>query len=493
MDDPRSVPDGERSRRDDSREPVNDSRPARGGADHARPDPDEARRRLGAAVLAVAASVATCAAIGTSLASRAALAAGFAALALIAGASAASVERRRVCSIEARNAGAVQRERASASRLAEYEAGIVGLVREVLPVAIERMRLGGSPDDVLAGLRWPDVSGDGPPAGSANRAEHAPFASIHADLLRSVLQTVHAEEDMRRSAQSAFVNIARRVQAIVNQQLQDLREMEGRHGADPDVFADLLQVDHGTALIGRLADSLAVLGGERPGRQWSEPVALLSVLRGAMSRIIDYRRVEIGVLPDVAVLGPVVEAVIHALAELLDNATRYSPPESGVHLSAQRVQAGVTIVVEDAGVGLGPEAAARAELLLAADEPTGMDWSGLGRSTRLGLSVVGRLARVHDFEVSLRRSAYGGVRALIFLPDRLVTVVPVEIDSEPAAESKPSPADHRGPAANALPQRRRRLPATAPATGTPAPEPERVPQPGLWLEGFLPGKGDARP
>src|SRR5258705_474962 len=81
-----------------------------------------------------------------------------------------------------------------------------------------------------------------------------------------------------------------------------------------------------------LADSLVVLGGESPGRQWADPMPVLSVLRGAMSRIIDYRRVDLGEPPDVAVLGRAVEPVAHALAELLDNATRYSPPESRVRL-----------------------------------------------------------------------------------------------------------------------------------------------------------------
>lgn len=169
------------------------------------------------------------------------------------------------------------------------------------------------------------------------------------ELLRALLRIVDHEEAMRDSSQRAFVNIARRVQAIVHQQNKELREMEEDHGRNPEVFDDLLRIDHGTALIGRLADSIAVLGGSRPGRVWPKPVPLYSVLRGAMSRILEYRRIELHSIAKVNVTGPSVEPVIHAAAELLDNATRYSPPQTKVHVTAVEVQTGVAIEIEDAG------------------------------------------------------------------------------------------------------------------------------------------------
>ena len=427
--------------------------------------------------------------------------------AILAGSAAVLVERRRNQAIRALYTAVVQQERSAGSRLAEQEAGIVRLVREVLPALIERLRLGCSPEEALAEAGLAPGTDSGPGSGS-------PHGSAHVDLLRSVLAAVRAEEEMRQSAQRAFVNIARRVQAIVHQQLGDLREMEERHGGLPDVFGDLLQVDHGTALIGRLADSIAVLGGERPGRHWTEPIAVLSVLRGAMSRIIDYRRVDIGDITDAALAGPVVEPVIHALAELLDNATRYSPPESRVHLTAHRVQAGFVIVVEDAGVGLGPEAAARAERILTAGS-VGLNLLELGTSTRLGLSVASRLAHANDFDVTLRRSAYGGVRAVVFLPARLITEVPAPVASatgsgsaSASAESEAARAEAEREAAAvavALPRRRRsRVPVVAGAsedsphrdrsdrpgqTGPPGPSATGdQPQPGLWLSTFMPRK-----
>jgi signal transduction histidine kinase len=231
------------------------------------------------------------------------------------------------------------------------------------------------------------------------------------------------DQDPRESARRAFVNLARRIQAVVNRQLRELREMESRHGADAEVFGDLLHVDHATALIGRLADSLAVLGGDRPGRRWSRPIPVLGVLRGAMSRITEYRRVEIGPLPGhVALAGESAEPLVHALAELLDNATRYSPPESRVELNAYDTPSGLVVEIVDAGVGMGPQAWSHAESALA-DESVGFELSALGETPRLGLAVVGRLARAAGFDVALETSGTGGVRAIVRVPTALLAEI----------------------------------------------------------------------
>ncbi|MET9883410.1 ATP-binding protein [Streptomyces sp. NPDC006430] len=303
-------------------------------------------------------------------------------------------------------------------KAAEQEAALfrqqtetVRLAQELLPDVVERLRKGEFPEEVLASLEEPDTHGPG---------LSSEFRAAHQAVLRSVLDAVVAEEDLRDSAQRAFVNIARRVQAIVHQQAQELREMEDRHGHSPEVFGDLLRIDHGTALIGRLADSIAVLGGARPGRQWSKAVPLYSVLRGAMSRIIDYQRVELHSVSQVAVVGPAVEPLIHALAELLDNATRYSPPQTKVHLTAVDVNSGIAVEIEDGGVSMSEEARRRAERMLRQAQQ-GIDLTDLGETPRLGLAVVGRLSQAYDFQVSLRSSAYGGVRAVLVIPQQLIT------------------------------------------------------------------------
>jgi signal transduction histidine kinase len=393
-------------------------------------------------------------------------------------------------------------------RLALQESETNRLAIEVLPGAIARLQRGDSVEEALVGTTQPPELG-------------AAFVKAHEDVVRSVLEAVKAEEDLRDSAQRAFVNVARRVQAIVHQQFQDLREMEERHGGAPDVFDDLLRVDHGTALIGRLADSLAVLGGSRPGRQWQQSVPLFNVLRGAMSRITDYRRVELHSVVEVAVSGPTVEPLIHALAELLDNATRYSPPQTRVHMTAVEVQSGIAVEIEDGGVGLSEEGRVRAERVLS-QVSAGLDLADLGENPRLGLSVVGRLAQVHRFQVSLRPSAYGGVRAVLIIPRDLVTTLPLSASTPGSAiianPNKPVPALALHPEEprnieindHGLPQRRRgsaqpltrpgagkpgalsggpRVPQqsgpalTAPANGS-SPDAPPPPPPGLWLAAF---------
>jgi signal transduction histidine kinase len=392
-------------------------------------------------------------------------------------------------------------------RLELQEAETGRLATEVLPESIARMQGGDSVEEVL------DATARDPELGAA-------FVKAHEAVVRSVLEAVKAEEDLRDSAQRAFVNVARRVQAIVHQQFQDLREMEERHGGAPEVFDDLLHLDHGTALIGRLADSLAVLGGSRPGRQWPQPVPLFNILRGAMSRITDYQRVELHSVVEVAVAGPAVEPLIHALAELLDNATRYSPPHTRVHLTAIEVQSGIAIEVEDGGVGLSEEGRARAERVLA-QISSGLDLAGLGETPRLGLSVVGRLAQANRFQVSLRPSAYAGVRAVLTVPRDLITAVPASAgpalhSTAPARAASSLSVPPAQPATveingDGLPQRRRAplaplggpargaLPGAATAGGPPAGSrvngaaanpaapavPEKpAPQPGLWLAAF---------
>ncbi|MER5866858.1 ATP-binding protein [Kitasatospora sp. NPDC002040] len=394
-------------------------------------------------------------------------------------------------------------------QLAAQEAETAQLAEE-LPKAVARLQAGEFLEDVLREAS----PGDSSPG----------FQQARQAVLRTVLEAVDAEEGLRESAQRAFVNIARRVQAIVHRQAQDLREMEDRHGTDPAVFDDLLRLDHGNALVGRLADSIAVLGGARPGRQWSKGVPLYSVLRGAISRILDYQRVELHPVSEVAVIGTAVEPLIHALAELLDNATRYSPPHTDVHLTAVEVQTGIAIEIEDGGLSLSEEGRARAERMLR-EAQEGIDLNDLGETPRLGLAVVGRLAQAYGFQVSLRPSAYGGVRAVLIVPQDLLTATPATTErahgigvasgprravpaaarpalaarhaAAPAAvrpSSGPQPwAAEQAPAvteraANGLPQRRRHAAAATRPVLTPQAAPVAEPaQPGMWLAAFSDG------
>ncbi|MEU6113723.1 ATP-binding protein [Streptomyces sp. NPDC047117] len=434
---------------------------------------------------------------------------GIVATAAVAVAAASAARRGRTIDELRRQYAA--REEFLQRQLAEQETETVRMAKETLPAAMARLQKGNSVEDVLR------------TTSTVSRVSPR-FEAAHHGVLRYVLQTVEAEEDLRDSAQRAFVNIARRVQAIVHQQALELREMEDKHGQDPEVFNDLLHLDHRTALIGRLADSIAVLGGARPGRQWQKDIPLFNVLRGAMSRITDYRRVDLHSVADVGILGRAAEPLIHAVAELLDNATRYSPPQTRVHLTASEVQSGVAVEIEDAGLGLTDEARIRAEHALAQDAASGLDLDDLGESPRLGLAVVGRLSHTNHFKVSLRVSAYGGVRVVLIVPPDLVTVTPVPGGAlakapslppprEPssygrkpvsqAALQEPSPSNARR-TANGLPQRRRRTRALSPHQRPPQQAASTAdsrssasaggpPQAGLWMSAFLEGvSGESR-
>ncbi|MFD7316186.1 sensor histidine kinase [Streptomyces sp. NPDC059883] len=361
-------------------------------------------------------------------------------------------------------------------RLAQHDEETVRLGKELMPATIHRMRQGESPAEVIRAV----VDGD-------ERYRELPTAQR--SLLRSVLQIVDDEEAMRESAQRSFVNIARRVQSIVHQQASELREMEEAHGRNPEVFDDLLRIDHGTALIGRLADSIAVLGKARPGRQWPKPVPLFSVLRGAMSRILEYQRVDLHSIAKVAIIGTAVEPLIHACAELLDNATRYSPPQTRVHVTAVEVQTGIAIEIEDGGVSLSEEARARAETMLAQAQ-AGIDLNDLGETPRLGMAVVGRLCQMYNLQVSLRQSAYGGVRAVLIVPRDVVTTGPAPgIAHGIGASALPRGSGAGLPTTDVLrPANRVPRPATGPQPSVPVAGPmeDDIPVVTEWTENGLP-------
>ncbi|MFI2205076.1 ATP-binding protein [Streptomyces sp. NPDC020192] len=293
----------------------------------------------------------------------------------------------------------------------------------------------------------------------------------------------------RATAVAATSNAAGRMQALATATLADLRAMEDRH-SDEDVLADLLHLDQRTAQAGRIADSIAVLTGARSGRRWARPIGMESILRGAMGRIAGYRRVRVHSVSEAAVAGHAAEGVMHALAELLDNASNFSPPTAEVHVYVEEVPAGVIVSVEDSGLVMGDVQLRRAERAVSGDVS---ELGGL-TGTRLGLAVVGRLALKHGLKVSFRPSARGGTGVLMLIPQDILTTpappespaatplpAPAESPSvPPAAEATPvheSAAREEGPAG--LPKRRRGRtlaeaersrstprPAEAPATGT---------------------------
>ncbi|WP_329065014.1 ATP-binding protein [Streptomyces sp. NBC_01429] len=271
-------------------------------------------------------------------------------------------------------------------------------------------------------------------AAKARRAEEDVRRTV-ADARRAA-QDAARSEAVRTATVAACANAAGRVQAIATSVLADLRAMEHRH-TDEDVLGDLLHLDHRAAQAGRIADSIAVLTGARSGRRWAKPIVMESILRGAMGRISGYQRIRLHSTSQVAVAGHAAEGVMHALAELLDNAANFSPPTAEVHVYVEEVPAGIVITVEDSGLVMSDIQLSRAERAVAAEKS---DLSALS-GTRLGLAVVGRLARKHGLTVSFRPSARGGTGALMMLPQELITQLrPGSPAPEPVLGIAPPPA-----------------------------------------------------
>ncbi|RKT11652.1 signal transduction histidine kinase [Streptomyces sp. 1114.5] len=211
-----------------------------------------------------------------------------------------------------------------------------------------------------------------------------------------------------------FVNLARRSQVLVHRQLTLLDAME-RRTEDPSELADLFRLDHLTTRMRRHAEGLIILSGAAPGRAWRRPVPLLDVVRSAVSEVEEYTRVEVHPLPRTSVAGHAVADLAHLLAELVENATGFSPPHTRVHVRGERVGSGYVLEIEDRGLGMGPEALAAANHRISDAEQT-----DLLDSDRLGLFMVSRLARRQDVRVSLVTSAYGGTTAVVLLPTSLL-------------------------------------------------------------------------
>ncbi|WP_309031259.1 sensor histidine kinase [Streptomyces alfalfae] len=280
--------------------------------------------------------------------------------------------------------------------------------------------------------------------------EVAALTAEHVRERNALTLRVRAAESERAAALAASANAAGRMQALATGMLADLREMEGRH-ADEDVLTDLLHLDHRTAQAGRIADSVAVLTGARSGRRWARPIVMESILRGAMGRIGGYQRVRVHSASELAVAGHAAEGVMHALAEILDNAANFSPPTSEVHVYIEEVAAGVIVSVEDSGLVMGPVQQRRAEQAVSGGTK---GLSGLS-GTRLGLAVVGRLARKHGLTVSFRPSARGGTGVLVLIPQELLTrpsqAAPGPAATPAAAPPRSATALPAAPAAPAAP------------------------------------------
>ncbi|SFB64531.1 Signal transduction histidine kinase [Amycolatopsis marina] len=279
-----------------------------------------------------------------------------------------------------------------------------------------------------------------------------------ADAFNKAQQTALAaavdEAKTREGTRAVFLNIAHRNQVIVHRQLKVLDQAE-RKQEDPEQLDTLFKLDHLSTRARRNAENLIILGGQQPGRQWRNPVVLAELVRGASAETEDYTRVSVAKLPAIAVNGPVVGDLVHLLAELIDNATSFSPPESRVEIRGNVVGRGVVIEVEDQGLGIEPDQCEQFNAMLA--DPPDFGIMALSTEPRLGLFVVARLAGRHGISVTLRESAYGGTRAIVLVRSELLSQVPEPEEDEPDADAVPAQQTTR-------------------RRGRPEPVPDEVPQ-----------------
>jgi signal transduction histidine kinase len=297
----------------------------------------------------------------------------------------------------------VRTGRSVARRLDGLRVAAMELAGERLPSVVSRLRRG-----VVV-----DVAAEAPPL-RLGSDEIGQVGEAFNSVQRTAVASAVEEASVRQGMNEVFLNIARRSQTLLHRQLSLLDGME-RRAAEPDDLADLFRVDHLATRMRRHAEDLVILAGAAPGRGWRNPVPVIDVVRGAVSEVEDYARVQVLQIGEGAIVGRAVGDVIHLLAELIENATAYSPPHTRVQVTGQSVPNGFVVEVEDRGLGMTAEAIADANRRLS--DPPEFDPAN---SARLGLFVVAQLSARHGVRVVLRPSPYGGVTAVTLLPMALV-------------------------------------------------------------------------
>ncbi|MGW1199883.1 nitrate- and nitrite sensing domain-containing protein [Streptomyces sp. NPDC002536] len=278
----------------------------------------------------------------------------------------------------------------------------------------------------------------------------AAFDHVHQEAVRLAAE----QALLRGNVNAMFTNLSRRSQGLIQRQLSLISELESRE-ADPDQLSSLFKLDHLATRMRRNGENLLVLAGEEPGRRWTRPVPLVDVLRAAASEVEQYERIELSGVPPTEVAGRVVNDLVHLLAELLENATSFSSPQTKVKVTGHALPDGrVLVEIHDTGIGLSPEDLASINERLAS--PPTVDVSV---SRRMGLFVVGRLSLRHGIRIQLRPSDSGGTTALVMLP---VDVAQGHKKPAPGAQGGPGgkgglPA---GPAGG--PGQRREVPGSGP-------------------------------
>jgi hypothetical protein len=338
--------------------------------------------------------------------------------------------------------------RSMAQPLQRLRAGAIDIAQHRLPDAVERLRT----------TERGDLDVQVEPIGIRSEDEIGQVAQAVDDIQEVAVRLATEQAGLRRSIGDMFTNLARRSQTLIDRQLELIDDLE-RNEADPDTLENLFRLDHLATRMRRNAEDLIVLSGADPGRHWVQQMTVVDVVRAAAAEVEEYQRVELLPLADLEVAGHVAVDIVHLLAELIENATAFSPPNTKVQVAGQAVPHGYVIEIEDRGLGMSDEELIQANERLA--NPPEIDFA---LSRVLGLYVVGRLGQRHGIKVQLRHSWYGGVTALTLLPQPLLIWPQV-----PQAIPEPARAATLGRAELPPPDR--------PAPQQPGPEPAPIPVP----------------
>jgi HAMP domain-containing protein len=289
----------------------------------------------------------------------------------------------------------------------QLQAAAEELANHRLPHLVDRLqqaRAGGVADDEPS-----------PPIAVRSRDEIGQLAEAFNAVSQVAVRVATEQAALRMSLGEMFLNLARRSQVLTDRSLEQIEGLE-QDETDPDALNLLFHLDHLVTRMRRNAESLIVLSGAEPPNPWRHPVRLALILQAAVAEVEEYQRVRLLVTDQIEVGGHSAVDVIHALAELLENATSFSPPGTPVQITGQWAASGYVLEIEDRGLGMGDEELREANGRL--ERAPGID---VALSRRLGLHVVSRLAARHGIKVQLRHSWYGGITALVMLPDTIAT------------------------------------------------------------------------
>ncbi len=292
-----------------------------------------------------------------------------------------------------------------------------------LPLAVERLQRG---EPV-------DVEHEAPPM-RVGRDEIGQVGRAFNEVQQTAIRVAVEQSHLRRGVRDVFLSLARRSQTLLHRQLELLDAME-RRATSSDELAELFRIDHLATRMRRNAENLIVLSGASAGRSWRRPVPMIDVVRGALAEVEDYTRVTISPIDNSSMRGRVVGDVIHLLAELIENAVSFSPPRERVHVRGRDSADGFVIEITDRGLGL-----SREDLQSANDDLANPPDFRLTTTARLGLYVVGTLARRHAISVRLTPAQPGGTTAIVVIPHGLMATEEVAAartarPSRPPAES----------------------------------------------------------